>query len=472
MRQAILVIDLAFGDCGKGAVVDFLTRRHDAHTVVRFNGGPQAGHNVVTPDGRHHTFSQFGSGTFVPGVRTLLSRFMLIEPYALLNEAAHLAQIGVPDAPHRLIIDRRSPVITPAHQAANRLREIARGDAAHGTCGMGVGETMQDLLEHPELAIHAADLPDGPRIARKLRAVCQYKVEQLRDVISAAARHPAARSVLDTLLRPSWVDTAVDKYSQVASLANIVNERAVKQLLREPGTVVFEGAQGVLLDEWFGFHPHTTWSTTTFANAQTLLDEAGYEGERTRVGVLRTYFTRHGPGPFVTEDPSLRPLLPEPHNADAGWQGRFRVGAFDAVAARYALAVAGGADWLTLTHLDRLPHLPPTACTAYRVVDHPNQRLDDCFARETQRIHDIHVRRPPDLAHQEQLTHLLSHCRPVLTPLPGSGPNEFISLVERELRTPVRLLSSGPTSLNFRENKKRAARPLMRRAARSLPSVV
>ena len=91
-RHAIVVIDLAFGDCGKGTIVDFLARRHDVHTVVRFNGGPQAGHNVVTPDGRHHTFSQFGSAMFLPGVRTVLTRFMFIEPYAILNEAAHLAR--------------------------------------------------------------------------------------------------------------------------------------------------------------------------------------------------------------------------------------------------------------------------------------------------------------------------------------------------------------------------------------------
>src|SRR3954462_3394351 len=120
-RKAIIVVDLAFGDCGKGTIVDFLTRQYEAHTVVRFNGGPQAGHNVVTADGRHHTFAQFGSGSFVPGVRTLLSRFMLIEPYALLNEAAHLEQIGVPDPMSRLFIDGRCLVITPPQQAANRL---------------------------------------------------------------------------------------------------------------------------------------------------------------------------------------------------------------------------------------------------------------------------------------------------------------------------------------------------------------
>ena len=122
-RRAIIVIGLGFGDCGKGTIVDHLTRAPGAHTVVRFNGGPQAGHNVVLPDGRHHTFSQFGSGTFVGGVQTLLSRFMLVEPYALLNEANHLVQSGVPDPLDRLWIDKRCAVITPAHQAANRLRE-------------------------------------------------------------------------------------------------------------------------------------------------------------------------------------------------------------------------------------------------------------------------------------------------------------------------------------------------------------
>src|ERR1700736_3433551 len=107
-----MVVDLAFGDCGKGTIVDFLARQTGAHTVVRFNGGPQAAHNVVTDDGRHHTFSQFGSATFVPGVRTFLSRFMLLEPYALFNEAAHLREVGISDALSRLLIDGRCSIIT------------------------------------------------------------------------------------------------------------------------------------------------------------------------------------------------------------------------------------------------------------------------------------------------------------------------------------------------------------------------
>ena len=135
-HDAIAVVDLGFGDSGKGTITDYLTRAHQAHTVIRFNGGAQAAHNVITPDGRHHTFAQFGSGTFSAGVRTYLSRFVVIEPYAMVNEEAHLRQRGVTDAFDRLLVDRDALVISPFQSAANRLRELARGADRHGSCGV------------------------------------------------------------------------------------------------------------------------------------------------------------------------------------------------------------------------------------------------------------------------------------------------------------------------------------------------
>ena len=133
----VIVVDLGYGDAGKGTVVDWLCARRGAaprvpRTVVRFNGGAQAAHNVVTPDGRHHTFAQFGSGMFTPGVRTHLSRFMLVDPLALASEAAHLADVGVPDALDRLSVHRDALLSTPFHRAANRARERARRAARHG----------------------------------------------------------------------------------------------------------------------------------------------------------------------------------------------------------------------------------------------------------------------------------------------------------------------------------------------------
>src|SRR3954468_4538538 len=137
MREAppvAVLVGLGFGDCGKGLFTDALCRRWPVHTVVRFNGGAQAGHNVVLPDGRHHTFSQFGAGTFVPGVRTLLAAPVVVHPTALLVEDAVLRGAGVHDALARLTIAATCRLTTPYHQAAGRLRERLRGTQAHGSC--------------------------------------------------------------------------------------------------------------------------------------------------------------------------------------------------------------------------------------------------------------------------------------------------------------------------------------------------
>ena len=439
---ATIVVDLAFGDCGKGSIVDFLTREQrdrdrniQPPLIARFNGGPQAGHNVITPRGRHHTFAQFGSGTFVPGVITLLSRFMLIEPYAMINEAAHLRSLGTADALQRLFVDENSVVITPPQQAANRLRELARADA-HGTCGMGVGETMADSIEHPELVLRARQLGDRAAVAATLRAVRDLKLAQLQDFIASLAGTPRARQVIETLQNTSWIDVAIDNYAWLAEHITVVNDRTARDMIRASRNVIFEGAQGVLLDENHGFHPHTTWSTTTFANAELLLDEADFPHARTRLGVLRSYFSRHGPGPFVTDDPSFIEKLPEPHNDARGWQGNFRVGAFDAVAARYALAVAGGVDQIALTHRDRIASLPPHICTAY-----------EC---DGDVIRDIARCDPRDFPERERLTRRLKRCRPVYTPIDTRDAERFIQTIESELNVRFALISHGPTAAEKR----------------------
>jgi adenylosuccinate synthase len=228
---------------------------------------------------------------------------------------------------------------------------------------------------------------------------------------------------------------AIDNYAWLAKQISVVSERSALQTIRDSRAVVFEGAQGVLLDENYGFHPHTTWSTTTFANADALLDSAGFSGERTRLGVLRGYFTRHGPGPFVTEDAALLEKLHEPHNDAVGWQGGFRVGPFDAVAARYALAIAGGVDGIALTHLDRRPALPSSICTAYD---------DDGVIRA------LPVRRPADLAFQAQLTRRLNRCRPVYSPIDAGDADRFIAAIENELGVRVSITSHGPTAADKR----------------------
>jgi adenylosuccinate synthase len=404
----VIVIDLGYGDAGKGTVVDWLCSPAGGglvHTVVRFNGGAQAGHNVVTTDGRWHTFAQFGSGTFTPGVRTHLSRFVLVDPLALAAEAGHLASIGVDDALDRLTIDRDALLATPYHRAANRARERARGERRHGSCGMGIGETAGYALNHPGDAPRVADCASPHTLARRLTRL----VDRLTGELGPLDGPPVA--------------DVCDAYRAFAARVPLVGPDHLRRVLRA-GPVVFEGAQGVLLDEWRGFHPYTTWSATTFANAETLLAEAGDE-TAFRLGVVRCYLTRHGPGPFVTEDPTLE--LPEPHNRHGTWQGAFRTGHLDAVALRYAAEVAGGLDAVALTHLDTAARAPLRLCRSYRI---DGRRLERIAPGPRQ-----------DLGRQEQLTGMLSRARPEYTDPGGEWPD----VIEDVLGAPVVLRSHGPT---------------------------
>jgi adenylosuccinate synthase len=355
--RAHIVIDLGFGDQGKGSLTDYLVREASPRgsvAVVRYNGGAQAAHNVVTPDGRHHTFAQVGSGAFVAGAKTVLSRFVAVQPWALQVELNHLEGKGVADAGDRLLIAEEAPVITPFHRAANRLREWQRGGAAHGSCGIGFGETVADAgsLSGDDV-LRAGDLRDREATTRKLARIQERKRELLRDVARAASEAGALTEELQDLSDPRMAAVWSSAVEPVAPL-RIVSEDELAAEVRGTETLIFEGAQGVLLDEWRGFHPHTTWSDCTGRNATSLLAEWAPDAEVERLGVLRAYATRHGAGPLPTEDLCLTAALPESHNDHSGFQGRFRVGCFDAVLARYALGCIDGVDAIALTCLDRV----------------------------------------------------------------------------------------------------------------------
>src|SRR5262249_33586331 len=151
-----------------------------------FNGGAQAAHNVTAPDGRHHTFAQLGAGTFTPGVRTHLSRFMLVDPLALAAEAAHLASSGVTDALGRLTVDRDALVTTPYHRIANQARERARGARRHGSCGMGVGETARYALDFPADPPRVGDCAAPGTLARKLELQRERLLDEFGSESAAA----------------------------------------------------------------------------------------------------------------------------------------------------------------------------------------------------------------------------------------------------------------------------------------------
>lgn len=416
--RAFLVAGLGFGDEGKGTTVDYLAGAEDAELVVFYNGGAQRAHNVVTPDGTHHTFSQFASGTFHPGCRTLHGPETLVNPLNLLTEGVMLQGKGVRDAFGRVYIDRRASLITPFHVAANRLRELVRGEEAHGTCGEGIGETASDREQgHGLVAEHLAP---GSDLEMRLRDVQRRKRIELADDLAAGCSTWRA-PFLDT---PEWellnnADepiAAAQAFRSCAALVNVVSEYDLSQ----HETVIFEGSQGVLLDEWYGFHPHTTWSTCTFANAVRMLE--GYDADITRLGVTRAYATRHGAGPFPTE--SLSVDVPEPHNDNDGWQGRMRFGFPDLVLMRYALDVLGGIDGLVVTNLDKFPNRL-RLCVAYQ------RGRFICTRIEHSEIHD--------LSSQAQISSDLAGVEPIYQELSCDEYYERIGV-------PAYIKSYGPTT--------------------------
>jgi adenylosuccinate synthase len=418
--RAFAVVDLGFGDAGKGLLTDYLVRRHEAALVVRFNGGPQAGHNVVAPDGRHHTFAQFGAGTFLPGVRTFLSHKVVVHPTALLVEAEALRARGVPDPLSLLGISEGARVITPFHQAANRLRELARGAARHGSCGVGFGETVRDSIDHPNDTLFARELGHAAALKRKLRRVQERKREEVSELVATPGMQQERSYLEQDHVLDAWIE-------QVRTL---VDRRIVlpdSTLAQWAGTrnVVFEGAQGVLLDQWHGFHPHTTWSTCTFENADALVAQTLGGHQFVRVGVLRSHMVRHGAGPLPTETTHLQGVVAD-HNATNDWQGAVRYGWFDAVLARYALEVTSGVDVLALTHLD----LPRRLGRFH---------LCDGYAGAVR----LEVDRQRSLVHSERRTAALQHARPLLEEV-ACSEDAVVARIEQMLGQKVALVCRGP----------------------------
>ena len=445
------VLGLGFGDCGKGRFIDHLARRWQARVIVRFNGGPQAGHNVVEmPEigaPRHHTFAQFGSAMFLKDTRTVLLDPMLVDPVAFLSEASQLGRVGVGDAIPRTTIDGACRVITPYHRAAGRLREIARGAARHGSCGAGVGETVRHSLLRPDLTLRYRDLfpIDGARRVALREHLARIRADLWEDLAGQSPDPEALKCLPDAAafhiddLPADWINLA----NSVARACPPAREDMLHDLLTEGGTVLFEGAQGILLDEWRGFHPHTTWSSTGTRSVEAAIGRLGIHTRVCHLGAMRAYPTRHGEGPFPTEDPTLNPFLPEPHNSGQGWQGAFRRGHPDAVLLGYALESIGPLDGLLVSHLDVFDRdVPLKWCESYEIP---------VAGGAPERIRRLDLSPSPDLDHQEGLARLLQSAVPCYACGRIQSEGHFTTLLRSVSGLPIVAKSSGPADGSFGE---------------------
>jgi adenylosuccinate synthase len=342
MNEAYLVAGLFYGDEGKGATVDYLVRETGANLVIRYNGGAQAGHSVVAPEGRHHIFSQFGSGTFSPGVRTFLSRYMMVNPLSMMTEEAQLRAVGVDDAFSRTMVDARALIITPFQKAVNKIQQNLY--KAHNSCGMGIGQTRADHIAHKDKVLFAGDLRHHDVLRRKLNFMQEISLQKVLHLDLDETQGAA-----DVLLGgKSSVDWLMAEY--VKWPAKLVETE--EEAFHEAGSVVFEGAQGVLLDEVHGEVGFNTWTDCTFHNAFVLLNRSGWKGLFHKIGVLRTYLTRHGDGPLPTEQSWMPATYPERHNASDGPQGKFRKGLFSEELLDRSLKICGGVHGFALNHMD------------------------------------------------------------------------------------------------------------------------
>lgn len=345
--QAHIVLGLGFGDESKGSIVDWLTRQHPDPsnvTVVRYNGGAQAAHNVVTADGEHHTFAQFGSGTLA-GARTHLSRFMLINPGNMMNELG-LLMPRHGDLCQRVSIDPRALVTTRLHMAYNRIIESARAENRHGSCGQGIGATAEFALQHEDLALRCEDLVRPEVTGFKLASLWNHYQSELEPLITSGRADPVEADIFQRV--GGDLKTVAEMYRSWHGMWEWRYDDSLT------GDLIFEGAQGVLLDEKWGTAPHHTWSDCTDGNARAILRDLGRDA--TCIGVTRTYATRHGAGPFNTEDSVMS--IPEAHNATGRYQGAWRCGRLNLGALAYSIDHCEQVDAIAVTHCDRAPLSP------------------------------------------------------------------------------------------------------------------
>lgn len=315
MKTAKVVIGANFGDEGKGLTTDFLCAESAGDAVVvRFNGGAQAGHTVVTPDGVRHVFSHFGSGSFT-GAETYLSRFFVCNPLLFVKEHAVLApKCAIPP----LHADAGAPVTTPYDMMINQMAEEARGAGRHGSCGMGFGETLE--RHENGLQITCADLADAGALRLKLKNVRENWMPQRLSKLglSVVPEKWQERIASDGILEKYIDDTAF--------FLQLVTVEQPDYLEKTKKPIVFEGAQGLLLAEDHRWFPHVTRSATGLKNVLLLAEQAGI-GQLDVAYITRAYLTRHGAGPMPHELGKLPyPRITDATNVHNDWQGSLRFG--------------------------------------------------------------------------------------------------------------------------------------------------
>jgi len=358
MGKNVVVIGTQWGDEGKGKIVDLLTDR--AQAVVRFQGGHNAGHTLVI-DGETTVLHLIPSGVLREGVRCLIGNGVVLSPSALLEELDMLSKRGV-EAIGRLGISESCPLILPYHIALDQAREKARGKKAIGTTGRGIGPAYEDKISRR--GIRFGELQDTQRFQERLREVMDYH--------NFALAHYYKSDIVD------YQQVLDETLAQAERMLPLVEDipGTLHKMRRGGDNIMFEGAQGALLDIDHGTYPYVTSSNTTAGGASSG-SGVGPRNIDYVLGIVKAYTTRVGAGPFPTElfDEVGQHLGEKGHEFGATTGRQRRCGWLDSVALRRSLEI-NSVTGMCITKLDVLDGLETIKiCTGYKldgeIVDVP-----------------------------------------------------------------------------------------------------
>lgn len=418
MGKNVVVLGTQWGDEGKGKVVDLLTER--AKYVVRYQGGHNAGHTLVI-NGEKTVLHLIPSGILRENVVSIIGNGVVLAPDALMKEMTALEARGVP-VRERLLLSEACPLILPYHVALDNAREKARGEKAIGTTGRGIGPAYEDKVARRGLRV--GDLFDKQAFAVKLKEIVEYHNFQLVNYYKVEAVD--YQKVLDDVLAIADILTAM--VVDVSDLLFKAHQRG--------DLVMFEGAQGTLLDIDHGTYPYVTSSNTT-AGGVTTGSGLGPRYVDYVLGIVKAYSTRVGAGPFPTElfDDVGEHLSQKGNEFGATTGRRRRTGWLDAVAVRRAVQI-NSLSGFCMTKLDVLDGLKEVKiCVGYRMPNGDEVDVTPLAAEGWEGLEPIYETLP---GWTESSFGVQDHSK-----LPQAALN-YIKRVEEVTGVPVDIISTGP----------------------------
>jgi len=423
MGKNVVIIGTQWGDEGKGKIVDLLTDQSQA--VVRFQGGHNAGHTLVI-DGEKTVLHLIPSGVLRENVVCMIGNGVVVSPAALMEEIDMLEARGVP-ASKRVCISEACPLILPYHIALDNAREVARGETKIGTTGRGIGPAYEDKVSRR--ALRLGDLFHRERFAAKLGEVLDYHNFVLQHYYKA---EPVDfQQVLDEAL------TLGERIKpMVADVPELLHD-----IQQQGGSILFEGAQGALLDIDHGTYPYVTSSNTTAGGAATG-SGVGPASLDHVIGITKAYTTRVGSGPFPTELYNGEELLDSvgEHLAKQGHEfgsttGRpRRCGWFDAVALRRSNQI-NSTTGLCITKLDVLDGLDVIRLCVGYTINGEERRTPPVGAEAFADCHPVYVEMP---GWSESTVGVKNY-----DDLPENAKN-YLRRIEEITETPIDIISTGP----------------------------